>query len=632
MNNNNNKMKIETPTSIIQTQTQEPSSLTTIINEKRRNLFNILSIDDNSIIQSARRARRYKPVDTNKELIVLMPDDDASVLLGVPSNETDDLKRCLEEVIEYEEDSDGEVHPIAHVSLPATTGTLEGGEVDTLTQRGVIKEVHTPRVLLSNNDNDTSFTSPDRPTSLPSDPLHHHPSRPSPSTGTGTPQSSSGYKLSLRSSTTGNQGAITDRTTESALSAVTVPRDYKQYYAYDADPDDELYTDLMRGCSLPPMSLSLPALEEMIAALEHQLEWAYYTLEYTTQGQNSYLSYQSNIEGAAALIAGYDEYLAGTALPRNRRDPPLQRLKLTLTNLASSSSNGSSSSSSGRAGASVAREAYQDLFVREPAMGNPYLLPVGTSRHRSSSSHSARARKSAQSSSAPAARGGSGGSGGEGVEKQLFADEGEDEEAMTTSSTAGSGNVLPHAPGHSGDMHVLERSNRIRQLLPFERVSALLADLALQHAEADGSGLKSVLSAGNIQLLVDKLTTRGLLPADLEHALTPSSSSSSSSSSNLDVCHAVYQYWALKRAGRSTSLLRAFHRFAMRNWAVPTPLYPSILPSHIQAPDPDTDLNAPKLYPPAFQQFIRDREVLSEVLSGLDQARTIGKRVVLATV
>ena len=65
---------------------------------------------------------------------------------------------------------------------------------------------------------------------------------------------------------------------------------------------------------------------------------------------------------------------------------------------------------------------------------------------------------------------------------------------------------------------------------------------------------------------------------------------------------------------------------------MPTPLYPSILPSHIQAPDPDTDLDAPKPHPPAFQQFIRDREVLSEVLSGLDQARTIGKIVVLVAI
>ena len=367
--------------------------------------------------------------------------------------------------------------------------------------------------------------------------------------------------MSLRSSTTDKRDASTNRTTTSVVSVAL--RNYKQYYAYDADPDDELFTDLMQRCNLPPISLSIPALEEMLAALEHQLEWAYYTLEYTTQGQNSYLSYQSNIAGAAALIAGYDEYLAGTALPRNRRDPPLQRLKLTMTNLASSStSNGSSSSSSGPAGASVAREAYQDLFVREPAMDNPYLLPVGTSRHRSSSSHSARARarKSAQSSTIPAAR--VGGGGGDGVEKRLFADEGEDEEPMTTNSTA-SGSVTHRTAGHSGDMHVLERRNRIRQLLPYERVATLLADLALQHAEVDGSGLKSVLKAGDTQLLVDKLKSRGLMPTNLEHALT--SSSSSSSQSTFDVCHAVYQYWALKRAGRSTSLLRAFHRFAMRN-------------------------------------------------------------------
>jgi hypothetical protein len=68
---------------------------------------------ENNVDLSGRRSRRFKSLDPEKELYVIFPHIDGAELFGVFAREADDFRLCMEEVVEYEEDSDGALQPLA---------------------------------------------------------------------------------------------------------------------------------------------------------------------------------------------------------------------------------------------------------------------------------------------------------------------------------------------------------------------------------------------------------------------------------------------------------------------------------------------------------------------------------------
>ena len=73
------------------------SSILSPTSVKKKSMAALEALND----LSSRRARRYKPIDITKELVILMPNDDPIQRLNVTNKEIDDLKQCLEEVVDY---------------------------------------------------------------------------------------------------------------------------------------------------------------------------------------------------------------------------------------------------------------------------------------------------------------------------------------------------------------------------------------------------------------------------------------------------------------------------------------------------------------------------------------------------
>ena len=216
--------------------------------------------NEESLVFSTRRSRRYKPVDTTRDVIVLMPNIDAKKRMGVSALEADDFQRCMDDIVEYEEDSDGDVQPIAYVSLPSALNKEIHSRASAIN-----KVVHIPRVTLSSDDLQRPLS---RSPKVENNNNNNNPSSP-------------GYRIASSSSDPSELSTY-------GADKNTLPS-FPDDQDYDCDEEDELFVQLCNAViarnagdslgSSPSRIMTETALEQLIASLEQQLEWAYDNFE-----------------------------------------------------------------------------------------------------------------------------------------------------------------------------------------------------------------------------------------------------------------------------------------------------------------------------------------------------------------
>lgn len=478
--------------------------------------------NDDALLFSTRRSRRYKPVDIFRDLIVLMPNIDARKRMGVGTLESEDFLRCMDDVVEYEEDSDGDVQPIAYISLP--TSVLNDKSKETISAgSNTNKVVHIPRVTLSSDDLR-------RPLSTPR--------------GTETTLSSSpGYRIASINDVSELSVHGSER---SAFPSFSDDQDY------DCDTEDEVFIQLCNSvgiCRATSLSLTQShvmtetVLEQLVASLEQQLEWAYDNIE----ASGSAHSTVNTCEEKLSDVTGWVQSLNQCFDPESVPDISLlnEMLSENLTY-------------SGSQAPELTMAHFTDLFVGDMPMENPYL-PSSWAGARSLSRKMSRGRQAVLP-----------------TPKQS--------DAVQTHSEATSYESTPRNPNEDifssgralASNSIKNARDKLQALLPLSKAHPVLLELFRFY-----SPLKSIqcevsptptLNSTAVESYLDTLRPHNLVCVELEASIQ--------SPIDLSVDHylatLVYWYWVSKRSLQRTSLIRSYQRFSMRNWSRSMPRYPYV--------------------------------------------------------